>query len=72
MVEINVAVICACLPIIRPLLVQILPRIFQSSHGHSKMAGSYALQDVESQSRSKSTFRRTFKGRTTISSVDNK
>lgn len=48
MVEINVGIICACLPILRPIIVQTFPRLFSSYH-HSgnnytpASDGSYGL-----------------------------
>ncbi|ODM15122.1 hypothetical protein SI65_09361 [Aspergillus cristatus] len=32
MVEINVGIICACLPVLRPIIVQTFPRLFSSYH----------------------------------------
>ena len=32
MVEINVGIICACLPVLRPIVVQTFPRLFSSYH----------------------------------------
>ena len=50
MVEINVGVICACLPIMRPLLIKAFPRLFgtvdNSGYKGSGTSGSYGLDSM--------------------------
>ena len=50
MVEINVGVICACLPIMRPLLIKAFPRLFStvdsSGYKGSGTGGSYGLDSM--------------------------
>lgn len=50
MVEINVGVICACLPIMRPLLIKVFPRLFgtvdNSGYKDSGSGGSYGLDSM--------------------------
>ncbi|KAB8235711.1 putative integral membrane protein (Pth11) [Aspergillus alliaceus] len=47
MIEINVGIICACLPTMRPLLARSFPRIFSSidrSNNYKGSGGSYSLK----------------------------
>lgn len=57
MVEINVGIICACLPTLRPLLIQTFPRLFssiQSGDYFSGSSGSYPLDSSNKKRRIRS------------------
>jgi hypothetical protein len=55
MVEINVGIICACLPVLRPLLLRIFPRLAGSknSSGDKHTDESYTLRDTGSKQKKK-------------------
>ncbi|GFF32528.1 hypothetical protein IFM58399_03242 [Aspergillus lentulus] len=55
MVEINVGIICACLPVLRPLLLRIFPKLAGSknSSGDKHTDESYALQESGSKKKKK-------------------
>jgi hypothetical protein len=50
MVEINVGIICACLPVLRPLLLRVFPRLAGSknSSGDKHTDESYTLREAGS------------------------
>lgn len=56
MVEINVGIICACLPVLRPLVLRVFPRLLGSKNSSAdKHTGeSYTMHEPSSKSKSKS------------------
>ncbi|KAF7594771.1 hypothetical protein BBP40_008478 [Aspergillus hancockii] len=50
MVEINVGIICACLPVLRPLILHVFPQIFATKNSSGRQQGpsnenSYSMKN---------------------------
>ncbi|KAI8416955.1 hypothetical protein FOFC_03268 [Fusarium oxysporum] len=58
-IEINMAVVAACLPTLRPMFSKLMPRLFASSYGRSNNPSSYGQFDVSPNSQRLRTFPRT-------------